>query len=60
MAPTNLAHTRARQKGAATEPSEALLGLVRALARAAAIEDYEQQHPSETDDTNESGDLRSI
>jgi hypothetical protein len=60
MAPNRSAHARAKKSAAM--PSEAMLGLVRALARAAAIADYERQHPSETEakNDNESGDLRSI
>lgn len=50
MAPKRSTYTRAGRKSAANEPSEAMLGLVRALARAAAIADYERQHPPETDE----------
>jgi hypothetical protein len=42
-------------------PSDALLRFVRALARAAAIADYERQHrPTDASSDNESGDLRKV
>jgi hypothetical protein len=55
------AMTRVAAVAAESSPSEAMLKLVRALARAAAIADYDQQHrlPDAMSD-NESGDLRKV
>jgi hypothetical protein len=59
-----------RDDGAATcdeavttesQPNDALLRFVRALARAAAIADYNLQHrPPDASSDNESGDLRKV
>lgn len=46
---------------AGDSPSDALLRFVRALARAAAIADYNLQHrPPDASSDNESGDLRKV
>jgi hypothetical protein len=50
MATKRSTYPRAERKSAANGPSEAMLALVRTLARAAAIADYERKQPSETDE----------
>ena len=51
----------ARKAAAEITPNDALLRFVRALARAAAIADYEQEHPTrDLKSDDESSDLRQV
>jgi hypothetical protein len=53
--------TRIEAVTTGSQPNDALLRFVRALARAAAIADYNLQHrPPDASSDNESGDLRKV